>query len=403
MSLFTSNKVAENFLMSDKKRQNHLEYYKQHGIAPVRYDMSSMDAHLDRRGSLYNMLGLLPLAFRGAKVLEVAAGTGHNSLYIAAQMPKRFVLLEPNPTALEHIKGVYSSFDRPHSSPDVIAATLEDYEIDEPFDIIICENWLGTSEHETALMRKLAGFAATNGVLVITVVSPIGFVPNLLRRFFVPYLAAAHLEFDARTKILEDAYRPHLMSLPSMTRSATDWVHDNMLNPAYFGLCLSAPMVIAQLGGTFEVARSYPSFEEDWRWFKGLYGEFRQRNKNFLEEYWKKCHNYLDSRAATFASDAVRNKSLEENALKILKAVEDHEDAHLHKGDIAGAASAVYIAYERYLADIPAELAKARSALAELGPFLQNPSSISSELMAGMGLFGSLFGRETSYLSLMRR
>ena len=389
--------------MNDKKRQNHLEYYKQHGIAPVRYDMSSMDAHLDRRESLYNMLGLLPLTFREAKVLEVAAGTGHNSLYIATQMPKNLVLLEPNPTALEHIQAVYSSFDRAHTPPVVITKTLEDYIADEPFDIILCENWLGVSKHETGLMRKLADFVATNGLLVITVVSPIGFVPNLLRRFFVPYLAPADLEFDVRTKILEDAFYSHLITLPSMTRNATDWVHDNMLNPAYFELCLSIPMVISQLGEDFEVARSYPSFEEDWRWFKGLYGEFRLRNEHFLEEYWLKCHNYLDSKAKTFPSDSIRNQSLEENALKILKAVEDHEDAHLHGGDIAGAVSAVYASYERYLAAIPNELSGACLALEEIGTFIKNPAPISPTLMAEMELFRSLFGRETSYISLKRR
>lgn len=389
--------------MNDRKRQGHLEYYKEHGIAPVRYDLSSMDAHLERRESLYNMLGLLPLAFRGARVLEVAAGTGHNSLYVAAQLPKYLELLEPNPSALEHVQSAYASFDRPHTEPVVVTKTLEEYSVDQSFDIVICENWLGTSEHEAALMRKLAGFVANKGVLAITIMSPIGFVPNLLRRFFVPYLASADLGFDARSRILEEAFGAHLLTLPSMTRSVTDWVHDNMLNPAYLGICVSAPTVLSRLGEDFEVVRSYPSFEEDWRWFKELYGKFRLRNEHFMEEYWRKCHNYLDCKAETFSSDAIRNKALEGHALEILEALENHEHVHLHGGDIAGAASEVYLAYEKYLAEVPNELTVARVALEEIRPFLQNPASISPKLMAGMGQFGALFGRETSYLCLMKR
>ena len=109
-------------------RQTHLEYYNQHGIAPVRYDMSSMEDHLGRRESLYNMLGLLPLIFHGTRVLEVAAGTGHNSLYVAAQMPKEFVLLEPNPLAVRHIHDVYSKFDRTHTIPEIVTKSLEEYD-----------------------------------------------------------------------------------------------------------------------------------------------------------------------------------------------------------------------------------------------------------------------------------
>ena len=114
-------------------RQTHLEYYKQHGIAPVRYDISNMEAHLDRRKSLYNMLGLLPLTFRGARVLEIAAGTGHNSLYIASQLPDEFVLLEPNPIAVEYIYETYSTFNRPHKHPEIITKKLEEYDVNESY------------------------------------------------------------------------------------------------------------------------------------------------------------------------------------------------------------------------------------------------------------------------------
>ena len=66
----------------------HLEYYTRYGINPVRYDLSDLQLHLDRRGSLYRTLGVTPLAVRGARVLEVAPGTGQNSLYLARLAPR---------------------------------------------------------------------------------------------------------------------------------------------------------------------------------------------------------------------------------------------------------------------------------------------------------------------------
>src|SRR5689334_8127343 len=119
--------------MKTQLGKNHLEFYRQHQIAPVSYDLKDMNAHLERRSSLYLMLGLPPLAFRTAKVLEVAAGTGSNSLYPAHLLPAKLVLLEPNPTGIEHINAVYSSFQKPHTSPEIIAGKLEDYFQKEDF------------------------------------------------------------------------------------------------------------------------------------------------------------------------------------------------------------------------------------------------------------------------------
>ena len=388
--------------MTDRKRQTHLEYYRERSIAPVRYDMSNMTAHLERRASLYNRLGIVPLALRGARVLEVAAGTGHNSLYLARMAPERLVLLEPNPTGVAHIREAYAGFAQPHTRPEIVTEKLEDYCPDDEFDLVVCENWLGTSQHELALLDKLGRFVAPHGLLVVTTVSPIGFVPNLLRRFFVPYLAPTMLGFEQRTKLLEAAYGAHLEKLGAMTRSATDWVHDNMLNPAYFGLCLSSPMVVARLGDRFDAMGTCPSFVEDWRWFKGRHGAERQTNAHFLEEYWRKCHNFLDSRRASFPREPVRNLLLEETALQLLKALEAHEDAHLHAQDPRPHAVQVGAVLARFSGLLPDECKDAAAGLNEVGACIDSASSMLPDQMAGMQYFSRLFGRETSYLSLQR-
>ena len=389
--------------MNSLRRQTHIEYYRQHGIAPVRYDLSDMPVHLQRREALYNKLALSPPAFRGSRVLEVAAGTGHNSLYLAQLGPARLLLLEPNATAVEHVRRAYAALELPHTLPEVVTCTLEEFDPVEPFDIVLCENWLGSSGHDLGLLDKLADMVAPAGVLVITTVSPIGFVPNLLRRFLVPRLIGNGLDFEARTRLLVAAFAPHLRTVGAMTRSVTDWVQDNMLNPAYFGVCLSIPTVVERLSAQFDVLGCSPAFAEDWRWFKAMAGAGRRINDHFLEEYWRKAHNYLDHREPPFPGEAEANRRLEQAALDVLGAVEAHEDACARGGDASRWASQVRERLEKFVSAVPPRMSAPVAALHE---FVQRafdlpPGAI--DAVAGMERFGALFGRETSYLSLLRR
>ncbi len=64
--------------------ESHLEFYQKHKISPVRQDISDLQSHFQRRKALYFHLGIMPNGIRDRKVLEVAPGSGHNSLYTAS-------------------------------------------------------------------------------------------------------------------------------------------------------------------------------------------------------------------------------------------------------------------------------------------------------------------------------
>lgn len=388
--------------MNQFARQTHLEFYREYQIAPVHYDLSNIESHLQRRFALYTKLGLPPLAFRQSQVLEVAAGTGHNSLYISALMPSQFVLLEPNPACLEQIHLTYENFTKIHTAPRIITQKLEEYESKETFDIVLCENWLGNSQHELSLLQKLSHFVANQGVLVLTSVSPVGFVPNLLRRFLAIYLAPPSLHFLERTEILTQAFGSHLDTLNAMTRNKKDWVQDNMLNPAYFGLCLTIPIIIEQLGERFDVISSTPNFSEDWRWFKSLCGTKNLFNEHFLSEYWKKAHCFLDYRQLTLAKNAQINKKLEQTALALLAAIKTHEDAHFQQQNVSVQAKEVFHILDNFIATVPSDLTESIDALKEVRHFINCPDHIRIQSIANMQAFSALFGRETIYISLIR-
>jgi len=373
----------------------HLDYYTRHGINPVRYDTSDLRLHLERRASLYRTLGVTPLAVRGARVLEVAPGTGQNSLYLARQRPTSLTLVEPNPVAGRDIAAVYAEPGAAPITPRVVPCRFEEFEPPEPYDIVVCENWLGHAEHERRLVRKLGRVVADGGLLVVTAVSPVGMLPNLLRRALSNRLTGPDDPFLARTAALCRAFGPHLRTIASMTRGVTDWVQDNMLNPAYFGILLTVPMVLAELEGGFDLLGSSPRFAADWRWFKGLCGPAREFNRHILAEYHAGLHNFLDHRTVLPARGAERNVELEAAALAVADAVRRWEAGEAEADGVEAAVRRVLAG----IADLPAAWS---SALDEFLDAFAQPR-LSPETVAALPRFGPLFGRETIYLSFEKR
>ena len=175
--------------------KDHLEFYLEHGISPVHQDISNLSIHLERRKSLYQCLGLSRSYFRGKKILEVGPASGENSLYVAACKPDKFDLLEPNPVAVDEIPKLYRQLNVPHTIPNVIMQTLEKFETDQTYDIVICEGWLGISDYDRKLMKKLADFVNKEGFLVTTLASPVGFFYNIVRRLLANQLLSINDDF----------------------------------------------------------------------------------------------------------------------------------------------------------------------------------------------------------------
>lgn len=381
----------------------HLQYYLKHGLNPVRYEMGDRERHLQRRGSLYRALGILPRSFRGARVLEIAPGTGQNSLYPASQKPKELVLVEPNPTAVRDIRQLYSQPGISPVQPRLVESTFQDYQTEERFDVVICENWLGHSVEERKLLRKLGTLVAPDGLLAITTIAPFGILPNVLRKALTARIDRPEAPFDQRTGLLVQGFQPHLATIPSMTRTATDWVHDNVMNPAYFGIILTIPMVHEDLGGSFDFLASSPNFASDWRWFKALHGEARGFNTHFLGEYFANAHNFLDYRTLWPRRDQAANRALEDLSWKVIDAATALEEAVYHETNPAGPWQDAILTH---LAAILANLADMPETVT--GPLrefcdLFARTTITPQDVAGMRKFGGLFGRETVYVSMQPR
>jgi hypothetical protein len=293
------------------------------------------------------------------------------------------------------IAAVYAEPGAAPLMPRVAETRFEDYEPADPFDIVVCENWLGTAEHERRLFRKLGRLVADRGLLIVTAVSPVGMLPNLLRRALTNRLTRPDEPFLVRTEKLCRAFGPHLRTIAAMTRGVTDWVHDNMLNPAYFGILLTVPMVLAEVGNGFDLLGSSPRFAADWRWFKGLCGANRDFNRHVLSEYQTGLHNFLDHRTVLPPREPSRNAELEAASLAVADAVRDWEAGEAPAEVVEAAARRVIAG----IADLPAEWS---TALHEFLDAFAQPR-LTPEDVAALPRFGPLFGRETIYLSFEKR
>jgi len=381
--------------------ESHLSYYTAHGISPVHYAAKNIQEHFERRASLYRSLGLTPLAFRGARALEVAIGSGQNSLYVASLFPESLTLVEPNPIALREIRDLYGKTEVPHTPPTLVESTLQEYSPAHQFDIVICENWLGKAPHERALLGKLAGFLAHQGVMVVTTVTPTGLLPNMIRRSLSVKFCDPRLPFVERTEKLVAMFKPHLDTMSAMTRSATDWVQDNMMNPAYFDLCLTIPEVLQDMDGMLTALGVNPSFATDWRWFKALHGDARAFNRHMIGEYETALHNFFDYQLVFSQPDAELNRKIEKMCLEFIESVRAYERSALAGENKSGGLAAVTDTLEGIVRQLSGFPDQVKLGLAS-GLQALLADSDDYEIVAKPGPFSRLFGRETVYLSMIR-
>ena len=169
--------------MPDHGHTGHLDYYTRYGINPVRYDVSDLRLHLDRRGVVVPHARVDAARDSRRARCSRSHPAPARTASISPASPREPHLVEPNPVAVRDIATVYAVAGAAPMPPTRARLRFEDYEPDEPFDVVVCENWLGSSDHE----RRALAEAGPDGrgwrrCSLVTAVSPVGMLPNLLRR-----------------------------------------------------------------------------------------------------------------------------------------------------------------------------------------------------------------------------
>ncbi len=305
-----------------------LNFYQQHGISPVKQDISDLPAHFARRAHLYRSLGLPPMAVRSRSVLEVGPGSGENAEYTLSLCPWWYIALEPNAAGAAHMKARFQG------RIDVQQKRIEDFEPLYKFDLVLCEGLLGLCGTDPkALLEHVVKHVAPGGVLVITCIDAISDHAEVLRRAMAQQMIDRSAPLADQVAVLRPVFAPHLATLKGMTRSVDDWIIDNLLNPASIGPTFSIPEACEALDGRFDVLGCSPRFLIDWRWYK----DAEHGNKWAINSYWTQAHNLMDYRRIDEPRWEEENRALTERCLRtraMLRAYEAGEDILLPKEEL---------------------------------------------------------------------
>ena len=75
-------------------------------------------------------------------MLEIGPGSGNNSLYTASLKPSKYVLVEPNHSAVNDIKNILSTIPEFNKTILVENCLLSEFRHKTKFDVVICEGIL---------------------------------------------------------------------------------------------------------------------------------------------------------------------------------------------------------------------------------------------------------------------
>ena len=137
--------------------------------------------------------------------MEVGPGAGHNSIILAEARPKKFILLEGNPTGMLETKRRLKSHPVQGLTPRYRfwQKNLMKIKARPRLDLVFCEGVLSGVLELRSFVIKLASWVKPGGILFVSTVDELSYVPDTLRRILVqlnlssdtnPYKSVAKFE-----------------------------------------------------------------------------------------------------------------------------------------------------------------------------------------------------------------
>ena len=390
------------FCQSENK---HLAYYTALNISPVKYSISRLSEFIHQRKLLYEFLGCPRAMVRNRHVLEIAAGSGQNSICTSLQAPASLTLVEPNPIAYKDILKVYSSVGAEHISPEVYNVTFEDFyerckQSSKRFHLVICENWLGNSPYDRLVRRDQSSLVDDDGVYITTFMSPFGVLPNILRRLITFFTTRNLSNFDEKISKALYSLETHLVTVKSMNRSHKDWIIDNMFHPGYFNVIVTLNDLLEDLADQFEIYNSYPQYAQEVRFFKSATIN-DSKNSSYVDSYYRFCHCFLNYNETLSQGLPAVNKKVEVLVSELICSAQELELSGRTEYEECRTKVRSLLLEIRFV--IEAALSSETYIALSEGIELCLRDDIDPSDVRELPLFSSLFGRETFYVSMIRR
>ena len=260
-------------------KNDFLEYYGRYNISPVKQDIQNIDIHFARRKKLYRQCGVPVLAFRDADVLEVGPG-GYNTLAFFQWNCRHVDLVEANETGRREMQKLFEKHAISTGQYKIFPCKIEDYLTDKKYDIVIAEGFLSHIYNQEEVINKLSGLVDENGIIVITCCDDVCFFIELMKRLVALFLTRNISDYNQKTEYLADFFKPQLDTLKGVSRSAKDWVQDQILNPAGVnGMELTMSQAVDYFGEAFDLLGCSPRMFTDYSWYKDIWYDCKSEIK----------------------------------------------------------------------------------------------------------------------------
>ncbi|MBZ0188575.1 MAG: class I SAM-dependent methyltransferase, partial [Candidatus Obscuribacterales bacterium] len=213
----------------DKKKIPFVTYYSENNISPVAQDVSDIRKHMERRDSLYRHLGIPSNLVRDKSIIEFGPGSGHNSIHTLHLNPRRYVLVEGNPSGLDSVKELLTPLAG-SAQVEFVQSLIEDYRSAQKFDIVLCEGVIPLQLDPENFTKHVASFVNDGGILVITCTDSISLASEVIRKICTALLIDDSLSIEEKIEILLPVFTPHLDTLKGISRFYRDWILDVLLH-----------------------------------------------------------------------------------------------------------------------------------------------------------------------------
>jgi len=285
-----------------------LDFYAKHKIIPTSLEITHKQKFFAQRNYLFETLGIPTHFLRGIKILELGPGTGQKVEHLLSFRPALYVGVDNNSMSINSTQNIIhkSGFQ---GSACIKTSDFLDYEDADRYDLILAELVVPTQSDPQLFLRKLINYLHPGGILIYTCSDSLALLSETLRRAIVNKLGMVTNDIGKSAEDIVKFFEHDLDSLKGMNRIRSDWAIDQMIKPTV-GPQLSIPESLKMFDSQVKFHGSSPRFSEDYRWYKSPDSTVESLNEVATQNYWQKCHNFIDYRFAYKARDTSVNRKL---------------------------------------------------------------------------------------------
>lgn len=364
-----------------------LDFYKKHSIIPTFLEIPEKRDFFSQRNFLLATLGIPLGMLNDSTIFELGPGTGQKAEHLLSLSPKSYVGVDNNEASIEATLKIIkqSSFA---GSADVRNFDFLDYKDSDSYDLVIAELVVPTQREPIVFLQKLVDLVSPSGILVFNCIDPISMLSETLRRAIVNKLELLSDSLETSSKNIVEFFAQDLDSLPGMNRERSAWAIDQIIKPA-IGPMLSIPESIDAIANKATFHGSSPKFVEDYSWYKDPSSTAESINNCAKDNYWRKCHNFIDFRHVYEVKKPTSNQDLFQFSQSLYSDVVENEWSGSSDGLVEANC-------EKILSLISKDLSNTAESLKSFLRFWH------SGVVSDLDEFRPWWGRGTQYVSVIK-